>query len=167
MSMRWDTPTQTALVIRAPEIVDAVNRLIAELRLGRTSTTGALDTMSKAVDDLIITAHMTMDTETAAGEAINKILQLMADAQGDPAKLAALSDELVARRLILAQAIANVDATLAPPVVDPALTTTVDPNVTPAPTTAAPETTATPDTTAAPDATTPEPTTTEAGITLG
>jgi hypothetical protein len=117
--------------------------------------------MTKEVDDMIVTAHMTMDTEIAAGDVIHKIVALVkaANASGDTAKVVALTAELEQRRLILAQAIANADATMPPPVVDPALTTTVDPNAT----TMAPETTAAPDTTVDPNA----PTTTEAGIVLG
>lgn len=88
-------PSELAITLRAPEVVDALNRLIAEIRVNRTGVTAIrkrLEDMSREMDDLIVTAHPTLDTEQGCGPA--EAVRSLAGFAIDPAKAAALMQEM-------------------------------------------------------------------------
>jgi hypothetical protein len=88
-----DSPVE--VVIRAPEVVDTLN-VIAELSRGRHRKTKR----SREVDELIVAAHQTMDTEQAAANALQEAAR-----RTTRPKAAALMAEMQASRELMAQAI--------------------------------------------------------------
>jgi hypothetical protein len=96
---------------------DAVMELIASKVAAKLRPVIAeeLLPMSKEMDDLIVTAHQTMDEEDAAAAALQALSVLITNSAGDPAKASALGAELAAKRDALAAAIANTDPNAQPP----------------------------------------------------
>jgi hypothetical protein len=110
--------------IHAPEFVAAIRDLIAVI----TRNTRSNVDMSKEMDELINSAHRTMDTEDAALAVVTGLRDQINAASSDPAAMKALAAELDAKRATIAAAIANTNEAGPNPIaIEPA------PNPAPAP----------------------------------
>jgi hypothetical protein len=101
-----------------------LQQVLAALQVQQQEITG----MSQEMDDLVAAVHANSDTEDAAIQAISGLRDMIAASAGDPAKLAALTQEITQRQAALAAAI-----TTTPPGQPPTPVPTPDPNPAPAP----------------------------------